>query len=107
MFILISFLYFIYEEDIKYCYKFLCHRLKIEEQNRKFREEKEKQRKFYEEKKRILKEETEKKIKEIDSEKEVEVNKINNKYKKLFEHLDSLKNKEQILDFFNIYINNK
>jgi hypothetical protein len=56
MFILISFLYFIYEEDIKYCYKFLCHQLKIEEQNRKFREEKEKQRKLYEEKKRILKE---------------------------------------------------
>jgi hypothetical protein len=107
MIILILLIYLEEEETINKFFKFIVHKFKMEMQNKRYREEKEKQKKYYEDKKRTLRKETEKTIKEMDLKTEEEIKKIENKYKKIIDDLDSIKDKNQIIDYLNNFINMK
>lgn len=107
MLILILLVYYENEEAFKKLFNFIEHKLKIEKQNKIFREEKRKQQIYYEEKKKELRKKNEKKIKELEIKLEKEVKQIENKYKKIIDDLDSLKDKDQIIDYLNNYINIK
>lgn len=107
MFFLILLIYFDNEEIFKKLFKFVEHKIKIEKQNKLFKEEKQKLKNYYEDKKRILRNETEKKIKLLDIKVEKEVKQIENKYKKIMDDLDSIKDKKQIIEFLNNYMNKK
>lgn len=101
MLFLILLIYFENEEDIKKSFKFIQHKLKIEKQNKIFKEEKKKQKKFYEDQKRNLRNKTEKEIKELDIQLKNEVKEIENKYKKIIDDLDSIKDKKKIIEYLN------